>query len=277
MKEVNSRIIALLFLGMLSGLALALFSLLDTGMSSSLPSGAVARVNDRFIGREDYARAVAAVVADSGQALNASQRRRVLDRLIDEELLLQYGQDQGLVHSDRRVRATLVSAVLEAKSVAAETQAIDDKEARDFYQANQAYFSHPQQLRLTVLQFENSEHAGRARQLWLANKPVDIDHERLQHVPDALLPVGKLRQLIGASLTDAAIRLGESEISEVIMLNARPHLIRVGQRLDVSPDFDRIIEQVKAEMRRRSAEEAVREALVQLRDEHDVIIAEDRL
>ena len=47
--------------------------------------------------------------------------------------------------------------------------------------------------------------------------------------------------------------------------------------MDAVPAFEAVIEPVKAELRRRAAEEAVREALNQLRDEHEVIIAEDRL
>ena len=266
-----------LMIGMLAGLGLALFSLLSTGGGAALPDNAIAKVNDRYISRDDYARALAAVVTDSEQALNIEQRRRVLERLIDEALLLQYGQDQGLVYSDRRVRASLVSAVLEAKSAAAETQAIDQQSARDFYQQHRVYFSRPAQLQVSLLRFKDAAVAAEMRDR-LPNRLVENeDFERLDHIPAALLPIAKLRQLMGASLTEAASQLNAGEVSAVIMLNDRAHLIRVEQRRESAPAFDDIVEQVEAEMRRRQAEQAVRKTLTQLREAQDVVIVESRL
>lgn len=270
-----------LFSGLFLGLVLALYSLLDT-QAVDLPEGTVARVNDRFISQADYARALAAVVSDSEAALSDSRRRHILNRLIDEELLLQYGMDQGLVRSDGRVRASLVSAVLAAKSAAAETEVIGDEAARAFYTEHRDYFSRPQQLRVTLLQISDSQQAEAVRQAWQAGASIralraDYAIQVAAHVPDALLPLGKLRQLIGASLTQAAMTLQPGEISPLIEIDDAAWLLRVEQRIDGSPAFEQVIDQVKAEMRRRGAETAVREALNQLREEHQVVIDEDRL
>lgn len=272
---------ASVFLGMMLGLILALVSLLASG-PTELPEGAVALVAQRPISQEEYARALSAVVTDSGRALTAAERRRILDRLIDEELLIQYGLDQGLVRSDRRVRAHLVSAVIEAKSIEAEIREISDAEARVFYQANVNYFVQPQQLKLRVLRLMDANQGPAIARAWsgdveLAELAEAYVFERLNHLPHALLPVGKLRQLIGASLTDAALRLTVGQVSAPVMINQRAHLLRVDERINVPARYEQLSELVKAEMRRREAEQALRQELDMLRGEMDVRIAEDRL
>lgn len=262
---------------MLTGLAVALYSLLYDG-PGGLPDSAVARVNERYISQEDYARALAAVVADSSQALTAAQRRRVLERLIDEELLLQYGLQQGLAQSDRRVRANLISAVIDAKSVAAETRPITVEQARAFYEQNRAYFSRPHLLRVRVVRVSNEAAATTLRESWLSGElPSGTGLRVLDHVPDALQPPGKLRQLIGSTLTATAEQMREGDISQPVPIGDNWHLLKLLQRVESVPAFDAVMEQVKSEMRRRAAETAVAEALLRMREEQSVVIAQDRL
>lgn len=279
-KNKSSQII--LVLGMLLGLAAALFSLVYNTEQSGLPDAAMAKVGERYISQEDYARAVAGVVADSGQTLSTAQRRRVLERLIDEALLLEYGLQQGLAHSDRRVRANLVSAVIEAKSVEAETRLITEDEARAFYADNRHYFKRAQQLQVELLLLESADGADVMRAAWQNGVAVEqLQREygarKLSHVPDALLPLGKLQQLVGASLAEAAVAVPEEEISHLVAVQGKSYLIHVKQRVDVAPAFAEVKSVVEAEMRRRGAEAAVRQALDSLRVELDVVIAEERL
>lgn len=279
MRKVNNIPILLLILGMLAGLGTALGGLLIEASPAHMPDTMVARVNEHYISREDYARALAGMVSDSDQPLTRKQRRHVLRRLIDEELLIQYGLDQGLVRSDRRVRANLVSAVLEAKSVDAETREISEAEAREFYLQNKAYFSRPQQLQVVILRVPDRSRAEQWRQQWLdqAADPFPADVQRLEHVPDDLIPIGKLRQLAGSTLTEMAMRLPAGQVSQPLALNNEWYLLRVKQRRDTTPAFAQVIEQVGAEIRRRNAERAVQLELEQLREIQEVVIAEDRI
>ena len=105
----------LLALGATVGLGLAVARLLAApGSDGELPYGAVARVDGVSIRTESYVRLVAALASDRRTPLTDDDRRHVLDRLVDEELLVQYAVDLGLVKTDRRVRADLVTAVLAA-------------------------------------------------------------------------------------------------------------------------------------------------------------------
>ena len=105
----------LLRAGAAVGIGAAVASLLGRPPGDGLSQGQVARVNGVPIRTQEYQRAVAAVDADRRTPLDEADRRYVLDRLIDEELLVQYGMSLGLARSDRRIRSDFVSAVIAAQ------------------------------------------------------------------------------------------------------------------------------------------------------------------
>ena len=82
---------------------------------------------------------------------------------------------------------------------------------------------------------------------------------------------------MGASLTEAASELQAGQVSEVLRVNAQDYLIKLQQRVDGAADFSEVKAAVKAEIRRRNAEESLRDALERLKTDLDVVIAEERL
>lgn len=82
----------------------------------------VAVVGTVAIGRDELERALTAVAADRRTPLTFADRARVLERLIDEELLVQAALEAGLPEHDRAVRRALTDAVM----AAIEAQADDD-------------------------------------------------------------------------------------------------------------------------------------------------------
>ena len=108
----------LLLVGAAVGLALAAWGLLEKrveghGLSAGSPSQELspeqaAIVGDRVIRRVDYERMLAGVERDLRNPIDDATRRRVLERMIDEELLVQQALALGLASADRRVRGELV-------------------------------------------------------------------------------------------------------------------------------------------------------------------------
>jgi hypothetical protein len=108
----------MLALGAAAGVALAGAALLRGGPAepaSGAESGdAVAWVNGQPVARESFARFVAGVARDRGGLdLDEAARREILDRMIDEELLLQQGLDLGLARREPAARRAIVSAVVD--------------------------------------------------------------------------------------------------------------------------------------------------------------------
>ncbi len=72
---------------------------------------------------EAYERVLAALAADSRNPVDDADKRRLLDRLIDEELLVQRGLELGLASSDGAVRKAVAGAMIE--SIVAEADRVE--------------------------------------------------------------------------------------------------------------------------------------------------------
>ncbi len=100
-------------LGAVLGLALAGFALFTAKGTSvkSFPPEDVALVNGRHILRSDFISQTEVETSIPFAQTTPAQRRKVVDEMIDEELLVQRGMEVDLAASDPDVRAALVSGV----------------------------------------------------------------------------------------------------------------------------------------------------------------------
>ena len=117
-QSARGRARALLVLGALAGIALAALALLRSGpMDAERPASgvdAVAWVEGEPIPRETFARFLGLVARERGVLdLDAAERRALLDRLVDEELLLREGLALGLARREPGARCAIVSAVID--------------------------------------------------------------------------------------------------------------------------------------------------------------------
>jgi hypothetical protein len=142
-EKANRRALWLLTAGGVVGILLGIAAALsERGPTISvLPDGAIALVNGRPIREEDYARAVALVEGDKRTEITAEDRDHILDRLIEEELLIQRGIEIGLVDSDRSVRKAITQAML--ASIVAESASAQpsEEELHTFYAENPSLFA----------------------------------------------------------------------------------------------------------------------------------------
>lgn len=247
---------ALLLVGLFTGMLLAASGVMQ-GRPTDLPEQAVARVNDRLILRDAWLRAVAAVASERRTPLTEADKRHILDRLIDEELLAQHGLALGLVEQDRRLRGQLVAQVLQTASAASDQAELRDAQLRGFYEANKDFFTPPARLRVSAIRI-----AADGRRM--AFSPP---------VPDVLLPPAKLRTYLGPVLTEVAMGLRPGEASEPIPQGDGQVVLEVLAREAGTPlVFELVREQVRNEMLRRADEAAVRDLLHQLRENNMVVI-----
>lgn len=256
--QSSQRAQALLIVGLLLGILMASSGVLmdETG---ELPEHAVARVNDHLILRDAWLRAVTAVASERRTPLTDEDKRHILDRLIDEELIAQHGVALGLVEQDRRLRGQLVAQVLQTATVANSGRVFSDDELRDFFGQHRDFFSTPARLRVSAVR-------------------IHVDGQRVSFVPpipDRLLPPSKLRAYLGPSLTQAALRLRTGETSEPLPHgNGQVVLELLEREVGTPPSFEQVREQVSEEMARRTDENAVRQLLKQLREDNRVVVGD---
>ncbi len=250
----------LLVAGLLVGIGAAATGVLRSQRGGELPEHAIARVNDRLILRDAWLRAVAAVASERRTPLTAEDKRHILDRLIDEELLVQHGVTLGLVEQDRRLRGQLVSDVLMAVRAEASAESSDEHTLRRFYQENMDFFTPPARLRVIAYR-------------------LGADGRRSPFVPplpDALLPPAKLRTYLGPALTAVAMQLQPGQSSEPLGSEGGQVVLEVVEREPgAAPPFAELKQEVQAELQRRSDEAAVRRLLAELRENQGVVIREE--
>jgi peptidylprolyl isomerase len=277
----------LLAAGAVTGLAAAAAGLFEGSRGEPLPEGAVARVNGAIIRVEDYERLLAALESDRRVPLGDEERRRVLDRLIEEELLVQHALALGLARSDRRVRADLVSAVLGSLTAASDGEAPGDDEVRDFYERNRDFFAGPGRLWVRQVfvavdgagEAAASERARHAAQRLRAGEPIEavraeLGSPEVAPLPDALLPPAKLREYLGPTALLAALDLEPGATSDPVRSAQGFHVLAlVAREPGGTPPLEEILPQVRAELRRRADDRMLRERLDQLRAEAEVDLA----
>ncbi|MGI9433144.1 MAG: peptidyl-prolyl cis-trans isomerase [Myxococcota bacterium] len=279
----------LLLLGAAAGLIAAAAGLITgVGRGSAPPAaGEIARVNGAAIPREQLQRTLAALARDKRNALTPEDERHVLDRLIEEELLVQRGVEVGLVESDARIRKAMVAAMIQSIIADVESRQAEPGELERFFEENRGYFASPPRFRLERLSFRAADSreppAERARG---ARAALDVESvakvredwtdEPVLALPDALLPPHKLREYLGPAVVEAALALADGTWSVPIETPQGWQLVRVVERSEPAPPaFEAVSAQVEAEFRRRGGDRALREYLEWLRSEADVVLAPD--
>jgi len=289
-KDLSSAHV-LLAAGALLGAGLASWQIVQRGPGADgpFPQNAVALVDGSPIWRADYERALSGVATATGSAPDGETRRRVLQRLIDEELLVQRGLELGLAARDRRVRADLSAAViglLVATAEDGEEAEPDEEELRRFHADNARWFRSSPQLALDALFFRaSSENAGagleratQARERLVAGETFD-DVRSTSDAPDVELPGGPLTpralgELVGSTATRAALALGPGQVSEPVRTASGYFVVRVRERLEgASPPFDEARDAVAAEHRRRTGERGLESFLEERRREARILFA----
>lgn len=289
--EATNRSLLLLLLGMGAGIAAAALGLVSSsGAHGRLPSGVLARVNGTPIRADEYDRLLAAAAQDRRTPLDTAQRRHILDRLIEEELLVQRGLELGLPQSDRKVRSDLTMAVISSVTEEYGEVQPSEEDLQRYYDDNLDFFSGPGRLRLrqvfvrvpsggdTSAPLERAQQAATRLRAGenVATLQSELGDREFAPVPDALLPPAKLRDYIGPTALQTAIGLAAGEVSDPVRSSMGFHVLQVVERQpDQAPPFDEIRPQVLAEYRRRAGEAALRRYLDDLRKRADVVVAED--
>lgn len=287
MRETRStRPRLLLAIGAAVGIGLAALDLVGARRDAAqLPDDAVALIDDVPILRADYERALAALAADRRTPLDAGDRRRVLDRLVDEELLVQRGLELGLARHDRRVRADIVTSVVESVVSEAATREPTTAEVEAFFAEHGDLFQRAGRVRVRQILVRVSasvdDATAQARAREAARRLRDgadfaTVARELGDVPVAELPAGKirpetLREYLGPTVATTALDLPLQTPSDPVRSAAGYHVVEVLEREPAAtPELAEIDEQVRAELRRRNQDEALRAYVDRLRGGRDV-------
>ena len=167
---------------------------------------------------------LAGVESDLRSPIDAAMRERVLERMIDEELLVQRALDLGLAVIDRRVRGELTSGLID--SIVSEADAEEPSERRSRSTSRRASTS-SRAPDACALERSSSparpreggaERTGRrttdalaraqeaAARLAAGEAPSEVEaalgDSQVSPLPDVLLPASKVRDYVGPTLLE---------------------------------------------------------------------------
>lgn len=274
-----------LLAGAALGLAAAAVGLLESPARSDRTTGLgeeiAAVVGERTIRRVDYERMLAGVEQDLRNPIDDATRRRVLERMIDEELLVQQAIGLGLAASDRRVRGELVASLVDSVVAETEGEPASADEVERHYRENLAFFARPSRLRIESLFFSAArggadgarERARQAREALAAGQPgAEVERAladpQVAKVPDALLPLAKLRDYVGPAVLEVASALPPGAWSEPIASLEGERIVRVVEReAGEAPAFESVAAIVGRDLERRRGDDALRRYLEGLREQ----------
>lgn len=248
------------------GLGLAAFGAIGAPRFDALGLGAAATVDGRAIPREAVARAVEALSNDKRNAVTPADEAAALERLIEEELLIQRGIELGLAETDLAARKAIVQSVLQLAIAERAGTAPTDAELRRFHAENEAMFTPAPRVRATLV-FVARQNAARLTEAERALKAGRIppsDPVALE-LPQAPLAPAELRTYLGATL---AARVLEAQTDEVVRADDTDgwRLVRIDA---VEPrkvaSFEDVAGEVRAEWDRRADEAAVRAYIERLK------------
>jgi parvulin-like peptidyl-prolyl isomerase len=257
--------------------------------STDLPASIAAAIDQTVISVADLDRTVTLLATDSTYTSRTELRGAVLDRLIDEELLLGKARQLGMDKSDPSVRKALIAAMIESLNAESAGAEPTDEELADLFQREQSRFESISALKVRVLGLPAPRidpAARRAAVTRLEQARVEIvngaDFADVRErygaklripVPEEMLSPSTLANLAGAEVAAAALHLSVDSVSDVVQSNNAVYLVEVLEaRTNSAQQWGDVREQLSRLWKNEAQDRTLREYLDELRARAEVSI-----
>jgi hypothetical protein len=236
----------------------------------------VAKIDNTYISKSKFENYLESIGESRKGGLLEKDIDMVLDKLIDEELLIQRAIDLGMLETDSQVRSVIIQKMIESILSEIDNLSYSDQDLKNFYISNKDFFASSPKLQLVKLSFDKSSlnSAKKAQEYILDGDFVSakkLARNDVIDLPNALLPATKVREYIGPKLTEIAMQLESGSVSELITDTDSVHLlILLKKEVSVTQEFNEISEQVRNEFLKREGDKLFLEYLENLRSWYDV-------
>ena len=269
----------LLLLASIIGTLLAIYSIMDSNKNySSLPDNVAAVVNDKIIPSERYQTVIQLIKNDKRDDLTDIDRKMALERIIEEELLVQYAYQNGFLEADDLLRKSIVRSVVDSIAEQSISVIPNEKILRDFYQDNLPLFTVDEQFRIVILSSQNGSDINAGKVIWQDSYDIpllmnEIGSIKKLEISSDFISKYRLGTLIGPLLRDVVLSLKLGETSEPLETIYGYSIVTLIDKKDrVVPDFKEINEIVLQEYKRRQRETILNDLLSDLKRQSDINI-----
>lgn len=254
-----------LIAGAFAGLLAAGYGILRQADSGGeLPVGAVARVNEQIISRDQFDRAVLRLGASE---LSDDDNARMLQRLVEDELLVQRGVELGMAQSDTTVRNAIVDSLVASVTAEADAASPTDEELQQYLEENSDRFSYTASMSVAAWQTDD-EAVAQSFVTALRDYDEIAISDAIGPIPDLppdMMPVELLRDYLGPGIAAAASEMPEGS-SAIFARRGRWLVVQVlAKKSAVITDLNMVRNRVLLDYRRNLADEALQDYLDDLR------------
>ena len=263
-----------LIAGALAGLLAAGYGILRQADSGGeLPSNAVARVNEKIITRDNFDRAVTRLLGAND--LSEDDSARILQRLVEDELLVQRGIELGMAQSDTTVRNAIVDSLVASVTAEADAASPTDEELQQYLEENPDRFSYTANMSVVAWQTDDEAVAQSFITALRDNgeTPVSDAIGPIPDLPPGMMPVEVLRDYLGPGIAAAASEMPEGS-SAIFARRGRWLVVQILEKKSaVITDLSTVRNRVLLDYRRNLADRSLQDYLddLQRRAEVDVV------
>lgn len=298
MRPHTTRSMSMLALGALLGLVIAGYGLFTAKgtRSHGVPPEAIVLVNGRPILRSDFITQARTEFATPFAHCTTEQRRKVLEEMIAEELMVQRGLQIDLSSYDADVRAAMVAGVELEVTADVLAEQPSEPQLRDYYERHKSKYVTAGVMRLRDIVSRATgpvsvdQAMSTAREAVAAlrtGEPLETVMQR-HHLADSgrLMDAGRVdtgdvlefaaREKLGGEMYGVASTLQAGQISDAIRQSDGVHIIFVIQhRFPVQQEYAAAADQVWTDYK-NDALTRVRMANIRyLRSRSDIILSDD--
>ena len=269
-----------LFSGIIIGAAMAAYSIIEKSNLSNYEWAA--QIEDISIPMEKYLLQLDGLSKDKRSPITQEDKEYVLERMIEEELLIKRAIDLGMLNNNPMARGTIVQQMIKTIISENDRYEISENELKEFFQENKGFFTKSSRLRVQQIYFSDELFKGRA--LEEAQKAFNLLQEGRElkmvsmlgspsalKIPNSLMTLSKVREYIGPSLMNLAKNLEVGTSTPPVMVSGGYKIIYLlDKELAKTPDFDEIKSSISSEFLKRRDDQSLRKYLENLKNWYDI-------
>ena len=266
--------------GLIIGILLATFTIVEKNNISD--QNWAAKIEDRLIPLERYEMQLVGLANDKRSPLTNEDREYVLERMIEEELLIKRAIDLGMLENNPMARGTIVQQMI--KNIISEGSRTEpeEKELIKFFEENIGFFTKANRLRVRQVYFSQVDFGDKVLEEAKSAFTRLLDGETFEKValsgsdsalkvPDTLMNLSKVREYIGPSLMKEAQLLKPGQFSAPKKVSGGYKIIYLADREDAEkPQYSNIRSSVLSEFLKRRDDKSLRAYLDNLKKWYDV-------
>ena len=270
----------ILSVGLIIGALLAGLSIIQESNITNFKYAA--KIEDTSISMEKYLVQLEGLAKDKKSPISQKDKEYVLERMIEEELLIKRALDLGMLENNPIARGTIVQQMI--KTIIAENMRyeVSDKELNEFLEENIGLFTKSSRLRIQQLYFSDEgtedssfEDANRAYDLLISGSSFvevsNLGSDSALKIPNSLMTLSKVREYIGPSLMNLARNLQPGTFSQPIKVPGGHKIIFLLEKeMAEQPNLDQVRDVVLAEYSKRRDDNSLREYLENLKNWYDI-------